>query len=185
LEDRMIVELYWQRDENAISATAAKYGPYCKTIANNILHDVFDAEECVNDTYAAAWNAMPDDRPERLSHYLGRMTRWIALDRLDRKRSQKRGGGQILLSLDELRDCAASGPAIEDAVELQELCAAINRFLASLPPAERQLFLARYWFMASVAEIAEKFSFSQSKVKSRLYRTRNKLRCYLEEEGLC
>jgi len=186
LEDKKIVDLFWQRDESAISVAASKYGPYCKTIANNILHDVFDAEECVNDTYIGAWNSMPSNRPERLGHYFGRMTRWIALNRLDEKRSQKRGGNfPEALPYDELADYVSSDVSTEDSVELQEMCAAINHFLSGLPPVERQLFLARYWFAAPVTEISEKFGFTQSKVKSQLMRTRNKLRKYLEEEGLC
>ena len=186
MEDKKIVELFWLRDESALSAAAAKYGPYCKTIANNILRDVFDAEECVNDTYIGAWNSMPDNRPERLGHYLGKMTRWIALNRLDERRSQKRGGNfPRALPYDELVDCVSSSASAEDVVELKEICAAINRFLSGLPPVERQVFLARYWFATPVAEISEKFGFTQSKVKSQLMRTRNKLRKYLEKEGLC
>ena len=186
MEDKKIVELFWQRDESAISVTAVKYGPYCNTIANNILHNAYDAEECVNDTYIAAWNSMPDNRPERLGHYLGKMTRWIALNRLDQKRSRKRGGNlPDTLPFEELSDYVSSDNSTEETVELQELCAAINRFLSKLAPVERQLFLARYWFAAPIAEIAEKFGFTQSKVKSQLMRTRNKLRKYLEVEGLC
>lgn len=186
MEDKKIVELFWQRDESAISVTAAKYGAYCNTIANNILHNACDAEECVNDTYISAWNSMPDNRPERLGHYLGKMTRWLELNRLDKLRSQKRGGcSPADVPFEELIDYAASDTSTEKAVELKELCAAINGFLSGLTPLERQLFLARYWFAVPIAEISEKFGFTQSKVKSQLMRTRNKLRKYLEEEGLC
>lgn len=186
MEDKKIVDLFWQRDESAISMAAAKYGAYCKTIANNILHNACDAEECVNDTYIGAWNSMPDNRPERLGHYLGKMTRWIALNRLDKRRSQKRGGNSTeALPYEELVDYVASDTSTEDTVELKEMCAAINRFLSKLSPVERQVFLARYWFAAPVADISEKFGFTQSKVKSQLMRTRNKLRKYLEVEGLC
>lgn len=186
MEDSKIVELYWQRDENALVLTSAKYGPYCRTIADNILHNEYDAEECLNDTYIGAWNSMPNHRPERLRHYLGKMTKWIALNRLDEKRSQKRGGNAAAdISLNELIDYVPSDKTIEERVELKEFCVAVNHFLSHLSPVERQLFLARYWFAAPVAEIAYKFGFSQSKVKSQLMRTRNKLRRYLEEEGLC
>ena len=186
MEDKKIVELFWQRDESAISVSAVKYGAYCKTIANNILHNVYDAEECVNDTYIGAWNSMPDNRPERLGHYLGKMTRWIALNRLDERRSLKRGGNSPeALPFEELIDYVSSDTSTEETVELKEMCAAINRFLSRLSPVERQLFLARYWFAAPVAEISERFGFSQSKVKSQLMRTRNKLRKYLEVEDLC
>ena len=186
MEDRKIVELFWQRNETAISHAAAKYGAYCNTIARNILHNACDAEECVNDTYIGAWNSMPDNRPERLGHYLGKMTRWLALNRLDARRSRKRGGdAPEPLSYDELTDYASADAGTEKTVELKEMCAAINHFLGKLPATERQIFLARYWFAAPVAEISEKFGFTQSKVKSQLMRTRNRLRRYLEEEGLC
>lgn len=165
MEDKQIVELYWQRDEAAIHHSAAKYGPYCRRIAANILHNACDAEECVSDTYIAAWNSMPDKRPERLGPYLAKMTRWLALNRLDRRKSQKRGGNQPEpLPFDELIDHAASRGRTEEGLELKELCAAINRFLKKLPPAERQIFLARYWFAAPVAEIADSFGFTQSKL---------------------
>jgi len=186
LEDKKIVDLFWQRDESAISVAAAKYGRYCNTIANNILHNAYDAEECVNDTYIGAWNSMPYNRPERLGHYLGKMTRWIALNRLDERRCQKRGGdSHETLPLEELIDYVSSDTGTEETVELKEMCAAINLFLSKLPPVERQVFLARYWFAAPVADISEKFGFTQSRVKSQLMRTRNKLRKYLEAEGLC
>ena len=186
MEDKKIVELFWLRDEAAISASAAKYGNYCSTIAMNILHNAYDAEECVNDSYIGAWNTIPNNRPEKLGQYLGKMTRWLALNRLDEKRSQKRGGSAPEpLPFDELIDYASSDPGTEKAVELREMCAAINSFLSMLPPLERQVFLARYWFTAPVSEIAEKFGFTQSKVKSQLMRTRNRLRKYLEVEGLC
>ena len=186
MEDKKIVDLFWQRDESAISVAAAKYGRYCNTIANNILHNACDAEECVNDTYIGAWNSIPNNRPERLGHYLGKMTRWIALNRLDERRSQKRGRNSTeALPYEELVDYVASDTSTEDTVELKELCAAINHFLSKLSPVERQVFLARYWFAAPVSEISEKFGFTQSKVKSQLMRTRNKLRKYLEVEELC
>lgn len=185
MEDHSIVDLYWQRDEQAIAATAAKYGSYCRTIAHNILQDDRDAEECVNDTYARAWNSMPSHRPRNLAPYLGKLSRWIALDRLDKSRCQKRGGNLPLESLDELEETLRSGSDVHAEIEHRELCAAIGRFLAGLGADERQVFLARYWFMAPVAEIAERFGFTQSKVKSMLMRTRNKLLRHLKEEELC
>ena len=186
MEDRMIVDLYWRRDESAIDLTAEKYGHYCNTIASNILHDAQDAEECVNDTYIGAWNSMPNNRPEKLGQYLGKLTRWIALNRLDERKSKKRGGDSSpALPLDELIEYVSSGARLEEVVEMREICAAINCFLSTLHPVERQVFLSRYWFMAGIGEISGKFGFSQSKVKSMLMRTRNKLRKFLEGEGLC
>lgn len=185
MEDRKIVDLYWQRDENAIPETAAKFGGYCRTIAYNILSDAEDAEECLNDTWLRAWNTMPTNRPSRLAPYLGKLSRWISLTRLREKTSLKRGGGETALVLDELADAVDSGADVEKAVELKELNAALRRFLKTLGETERQVFLARYWFIASIAEIAEKFGFSESKVNSMLHRTRKKLLSYLKEEGLC
>ena len=185
MEDRKIVDLYWQRDENAIPETAAKFGGYCRTIAYNILSDAEDAEECLNDTWLRAWNTMPTNRPSRLAPYLGKLSRWISLTRLREKTSLKRGGGETELVLDELAEAVDSGADVEKAVELKELNAALRRFLKSLGETERQVFLARYWFIASIAEIAEKFGFSESKVNSMLHRTRKKLLGYLKEEGLC
>ena len=185
MEDRKIVDLYWQRDENAIPETAAKFGGYCRTIAYNILSDAEDAEECLNDTWLRAWNTMPTNRPSRLAPYLGKLSRWISLTRLREKTSLKRGGGETELVLDELTEAVDSGADVEKAVELKELNAALRRFLKTLGETERQVFLARYWFIASIAEIAEKFGFSESKVTSMLHRTRKKLLAYLKEEGLC
>ena len=185
MEDRKIVDLYWQRDENAIPETAAKFGGYCRTIAYNILADAEDAEECLNDTWLRAWNTMPTNRPNKLAPYLGKLSRWISLTRLREKTSLKRGGGETELVLDELAEAADSGADVEKAVELKELNAALRRFLKNLGETERQVFLARYWFIASIAEIAEKFGFSESKVTSMLHRTRKKLLAYLKEEGLC
>ena len=183
MEDRKIVDLYWQRDENAIPETAAKFGGYCRTIAYNILADAEDAEECLNDTWLRAWNTMPTNRPSRLAPYLGKLSRWISLTRLREKTSLKRGGGETELVLDELAEAVDSGADVEKAVELKELNAALRRFLKNLGETERQVFLARYWFIASIAEIAEKFGFSESKVNSMLHRTRKKLRKALETEG--
>ena len=185
MEDRKIVDLYWQRDENAIPETAAKFGGYCRTIAYNILSDAEDAEECLNDTWLRAWNTMPTNRPAKLAPYLGKLSRWISLTRLREKTSLKRGGGETELVLDELAEAVDSGADVEKAVELKELNAALRRFLKTLGETERQVFLARYWFIASIAEIAEKFGFSESKVTSMLHRTRKKLLAYLKEEGLC
>ena len=185
MEDRKIVDLYWQRDENAIPETAAKFGGYCRTIAYNILADAEDAEECLNDTWLRAWNTMPTNRPNKLAPYLGKLSRWISLTRLREKTSLKRGGGETALVLDELAEAVDSGADVEKAVELKELNAALRRFLKNLGETERQVFLARYWFIASIAEIAEKFGFSESKVTSMLHRTRKKLLAYLKEEGLC
>ena len=185
MEDKQIVELYWQRSEEAIPATAAKYGAYCRTIANNILANDEDAEECVNDTWLGAWNTMPDNRPSLLGAYLGKLTRWLSLTRLRERGRLKRGGGETSLALDELAEVVSYGTDIEHDLELKELNAAVRDFLKQLDPTERELFLSRYWFLLPVKEIAVRFGLSANKVSTRLHRTRRKLQSYLKEEGLC
>lgn len=183
MEDSHIVALYWERSERAISETSDKYGTYCYAIAYHILADAGDADESVNDTYWGAWNAMPPHRPTVLSTFLGKLTRRISINRWREKRAEKRGGGQMPLALDELAEVAASPDTPEQAISAQELAAAIDRFLATLPEEERDLFVCRYWFLASVAELGRRFGFSLSKTKSMLFRTRQKLKAHLETEG--
>ena len=185
MEDAAIVDLYWQRSDQAISETDRKYGKYCHTIAYNICANNEDAEECVNDTWFSAWNMMPDKRPSILSTFLGYITRNFALDRFKAKNAQKRGGGETPLALEELENCIPSLSNVEQRYEEKELEAAIDRFVSTLPRADRRMFIARYWFLAPISEISEKMGCSQSKTKMTLFRTRNKLRMYLEEEGLC
>ena len=185
MEDAAIVDLYWQRSDQAISETDRKYGKYCHTIAYNICANNEDAEECVNDTWFSAWNMMPDKRPSILSTFLGYITRNFALDRFKAKNAQKRGGGETPLALEELENCIPSLANVEQRYEEKELEAAIDRFVSALPQTDRRMFIARYWFLAPISEISEKMGCSQSKTKMTLFRTRNKLRMYLEEEGLC
>ena len=184
MDDAKIVELYWARSDAALTETAKKFGPYCHTIAYNVLENVEDSEECVNDTYMRAWNSMPDKRPAALAPYLGRITRNLALNRIIEKNTLKRGGGEVTLALDELDECTASSYSLEREVESREIAAAMNRFLSKLPETERALFVSRYWFMAPVRELAEKFGFSESKTVSMLRRTRLKLGKFLTGEGL-
>lgn len=185
MDDKSIVDLYWQRSQQAIEETAAKYGPYCRTIAWNILSNHEDCEECVNDTYLSAWNSMPDKRPERLSPFLARITRNHALHKIENQRRLKRGGSEAELALEELAECIPAKQSVEAELEAKELGIAINYFLSLLPADERKVFFCRYFFMASVAEISEKFHFSRSKTLSMLHRTRIKLRKFLLQEGLC
>ena len=183
MEDSRIVELYYSRSENAIIETANKYGKYCYYIAYHILYDAGYADEVVNDTYMGAWNSLPPHRPSVLSTYLGKITRRISIDRWTKRKADKRGKGEIPLALDELAETIPSPDTPEQAVLAAELTKSIDRFLASLPKTERDIFVCRYWFFASVAEISEKFSISISKAKSMLFRTRNKLKTHLEQEG--
>ena len=185
MEDREIVDHYWQRSDRAIRETESKYGRYCQTIAYNITANRQDAEECVSDTWLAAWNAMPDKRPKGLLAFLARITRNFALDRWRSSARQQRGGGEIPLALDELSECLADGTDVEREIEARELSEKIGAFVRSLPKTERDVFTARYFYLASVGEIVEKTGFTQSKVKSMLHRTRLRLREMLREEGLC
>ena len=184
MDDGQIVSLYWARDEAAISESAAKYGSYCRAIAWNILQSDGDADEIVNDTWLGAWNAMPPHRPSVLSTFLGKITRRLSLKRWRHRNAQKRGGGETALALDELMDCIPAGKALDERLEAEDLVRLINAFLASLPEAERQVFVRRYWYMSPIAEICKRYGFSKSKTESMLYRTRKKMLAKLNEEGV-
>lgn len=184
MEDSRIVKLYWQRDEAAISETEHKYGRFCYSIADRILQDHEDAEECVNDTWLGAWHAMPPHRPEILSAFLGKITRRLSLKKWRARTADKRGGGSVTVSMDELEDCIPSGRSIDENLALSELTEIINEFLKTLPPDERRVFLRRYWFYDSVSEISSRFGFGESKVKMMLKRTRDKLRDRLKKEDI-
>ena len=184
MDDNAIMDLYWARSEKAISETAARYGSYCYSIAYNILSNREDSEESVNDTYLAAWNNMPPKRPSLLGAFLGKLTRYISLDRWKQRSRLKRGGGEVPLCLDELEDCVSGRESTEDDVIRKETIASVNRFLDSLSETERRIFLCRYWYLDSVDAIADRFGFSQSKTASILHRIRGKLNKQLEKEGL-
>lgn len=183
MDDKEIVDLYWNRNEQAIIATAEKYGSYCSSIALRILENVSDAEECINDTYQAAWTSIPPNRPAILSTYLGKLTRRICLKVLRNQDAQKRGNGVIALSLEELHECIPSDFKVDDSVGFKELTATINHFLAQLPINERRVFVLRYWHTYPINTICEQLGFSKSKVESMLHRTRAKLRKQLIKEG--
>ena len=183
MEDIQIIDLYWARSEQAISETDAKYGRYCRSIAYNILKNNEDADECVNDTYMGAWNSMPPHRPNALQIFLGKITRRLSIDLWRHKNAEKRGGGQMEMCLDELADCVPSGSSPEAAAEFNELQRCYDSFVAELPQTERRVFVLRYWYMESIASVSAITGFSESKVRSMLYRTRIKLRKCLEKEG--
>lgn len=184
MEDQQIVDLYFARDEQAVAQTAAKYGKYCFQIAYNILSHYRDAEEAVNDTYLGAWRSIPPHRPQRLSTYLGKITRRISIEKWKANHAQKRGGGEVAIALEELGECIPGGETPEQAMEMKELTARINQFLKMLPDTEQKVFINRYWYLTPVKSIARDFGFSESKVKSMLSRTRGKLKAYLQKEGI-
>lgn len=183
MEDEKIVALYWARDDRAIDESRQKYEPYCLSIARRILRVEQDAEESVNDTWLGAWNAMPPHRPAVLATFLGKLTRRIALKRWEAARAQKRGGDTVALALEELGECVDGSGDVQQVVEATALAECISRFVMALPELERRVFLCRYWYLESVAEIAIRFGWSAGRVKSMLHRTRKRLRETLEQEG--
>lgn len=184
MEDDRILDLYFDRDQSAISETAEKYGKYCFSIAYNILNCREDAEESVSDTYLSAWNLIPPRRPTVFSAFLAKITRHLSIDAWRRRTAGKRGGGETQLALDELECFATNGLTAEDACQRKELLHALNKALAALPETERTVFLCRYFYVDSNAQIAERFGFTEGKVKSMLHRTRIKLFNKLHQEGL-
>lgn len=183
MEDSRIVELYWQRREQAIEETARKYGAYCRQIAQRILGDREDAAECVNDSYQAAWDSIPPNRPENLKTYLGKLTRRISMKRWHSRDAKKRGGGEMALSLEELGECIPDGKAIDENLKAWELAKTIDVFLLGLSRQERRVFVLRYWHGYAIKDIGRLCGFSKSKVESMLHRIRGKLREKLREEG--
>ena len=185
MDDERIISLFQQRSEDAIAAASAKYGNYCSAIAGNILSLKEDAEECVNDTWLHAWNSIPPHTPPNLSHFLGKITRELSINRYKAKSAQKRGGGEYDLALEELGDfTSASGSSVEEAVEMELLGKAISGFLRELPVLYADVFIRRYYHLCSIRQVAEEFSISESKTKSLLFRVRKKLHSFLESEGL-
>ena len=184
MEDSQIIDLYWARLEQAIQETDTKYGSYCRAIAHNILKSVEDSEECVSDTWLRAWNAMPPQRPSVLSAFLGRITRNLSLDRYKAARAEKRGGSSFPAALDELSECVPAGGSVDQTMDERELGQAIDRFLRTIPEKQCSLFLRRYWYVDTIAEIAARYGISESAVQMRLNRTRAKLCTYLEKEGI-
>ncbi len=182
MEDHEIIGLYWERSEEAISATAEKYGGYCQAIAYNILRSDSDAEECVNDAYFGAWNAIPPGRPENLAAFLGKITRNAALNRWKQAKAKKRGSGQAELALSELEDCVPAVVSVEQSVEDSVLTAVLDKFLCAQTQPKRNIFIRRYWYLSPIRDIAKEYGMSQSKVKSMLFRIRKELKATLEKE---
>lgn len=183
MDDRTIVRLYWDRDEQAIPATAEKYGRYCTAIAKNIVGCMEDAEECVNDTYLQAWNSMPPHVPELLSAFLGKITRNLALNRYKHNMADKRGGGVVSAVLDELSEIVSDTDDVEDALYEQELISAIDAFLGTLSQEKRRIFVSRYWYTDSISDIAVRYGKREGTVSMMLNRLRRQLHDYLTERG--
>ena len=183
MNDKEIITLFWERDEAAIQAVSDKFNTYCLRIALNILGSPEDAEECVNEAIMRAWESIPPNRPENLAGYLGKLTRNTAIDQLRKSKSEKRGGGEYALILDELSECVSDGKDIGETAEYRELVNAINDFLKELDTVKRNICILRYSRLEPVASIAEKLNVKESYVLTTLSRTRKKLRKYLKKRG--
>lgn len=184
MEDQQIIDLYWNRDESAISHTNEKYAAYCRYIAGGIVADPEDVEECLNDAYLGLWNSIPPRRPENLTAYLGKIVRNVSLNRWKRSHAQKRRLTQVPLTLEELGECIPSGHDEEQVLDRMALTATLNTFLAGLEQESRKIFMARYWYLRPVKDIAVEYGFTESKVKMSLMRSRAQLRRLLEKEGV-
>lgn len=184
MKDTEILDLYFGRQERAIAETQKRYGKYCYSIAFHILHDKEDSDECVNDTWMRAWNSIPPSRPDYLNIFLGTITRNLSFDRWKKKKAAKRGGGEMELELEELAECIPSLGSVEDAVEAAELSRIVNEFLYTLSEKDCNVFLRRYWYSDEYEEISRRYGMKLNSVKSSLFRTRGKLRNFLESQGI-
>lgn len=183
MEYNQIVELYWQRNESAIKETNIKYGAYCHAIANNILHNNEDSEECVNDTLIKTWNTIPPHKPSNLRMFLAKITRNLSFNLFNSRHAEKRGGGEFTLILDELSECIASESDVEDECIVKELAQSIQAFIENLPERDGNIFLRRYFFSESISAIADKYLISENNTMVILSRTRQKLKKQLIKEG--
>lgn len=182
MEDEEIVEMYFARNEAAVSFTEKKYGGYLRSIAYNILNSMDDARECENDTYFSAWREIPPMRPASLKGFLAKIVRSIALDRLDYNRAAKRNS-ELTAVFSELENVASMLPDPHEELESKILAAQISTFLRGIKPTSRGIFVRRYWYGDSLAEIARRFGISEGKAASSLFRTRSRLKKYLCKEG--
>ena len=184
MEDGKIIDLYWARSQQAIAESEQKYGSYCHTIARRVLDREEDAEECVNDTWLRAWNAMPPQRPSILSAFFGKLTRNLSLDRWRRLRAAKRGGSQVEVALHELEDCLPDTHRPDEELEAGETAAVISAFLRRQRDVDRALFIRRYFHLEPLDDLSRQFGLSAGQVKARLHRIRGRLKQELEREGI-
>jgi len=184
INDQQLLVLFWNREEEALDITMQKYGRILYKVAHNILHNGQDAEECVNDTLMQAWKTIPPKQPEFLSAYLAKITRNFSLQRWRKAGTAKRGGGQGSLILDELKETVPHPNSAEQSFENTQVLRSINMFLGKMDADSRIVFVRRYFFGDSVQDICARFGAGQSKIKSMLFRARQKLRIHLEQEGI-
>lgn len=185
MSEQEIVELYLARNEEAVRKTQETYGAYCHAIAYRILQDEEEAAECVNDTWFQAWRTIPPTIPEHLGAYLARITRNLSLNRYRKANRKKREADRMAVCLDELRECVPGGVTPEQAAEQSHLGQVISDFLRGLSKEERIMFVRRYFYMDSVAEVAGCLGCSESKVKTAMFRCRKKLQEILAREEVC
>lgn len=182
MDDSQIIQLYLERSEDAIEKTKLKYGNFCFRIAHNILKNKEDAEECEIDAYLKVWSSIPPQKPSILKPYLGKIVRNLALQRYEYYSAQKRNS-KLEIAFSEIEECVTGLRSIEGEYDAEDLGKAVSRFLHATDREPRIIFIRRYWYTDSVKEIAVRFGISESKVKSSLFRTRNKLKFYLQKEG--
>lgn len=183
MDDKQIIELYFERNEQAIKETDVKYGAFCHRIAMNILDIHEDAEECVNDTYLNAWNSMPPHRPSILSTFLGKITRNLSLNRCKYNTAVKRSGSQVTVVYDEIAEFVSDKDNVEQEIDRNELLQAIDTFLHTLSAEKRVIFVRRYWYFDSISNISSRLGMTENHVSVTLNRLRFKLRSYLLERG--
>ena len=183
MEDQLIIKLFFERSEQAISELANKYGKRCKALSVEILGNEQDAEECVNDAFLATWNNVPPEKPKFLGAYVARITRNLSLSKIRANLTQKRRS-EYDVCIEELEEILHGRETVEDAILSGELKGAINRFLEDQNKLDRVMFVERFWFCKSVPEIAEKLGQSTNYVNVHLHRMKGKLRKFLESEEL-
>ena len=184
MDDVRIVEMLWQRDDGALSELKVKHERLILSVAQKVLKNREDSEECLNDTLLAAWNSIPPAKPKNLGAFLCKIARNLSLKKWRSKTAEKRGGKGFYCLVSELDECISDGKTVDEAVNEKQLAAIIDSFLRSLDADERDLFILRYFYFYSVTSLSEKFGFSKSKVKTQLYRTRQKLSIRLQKEGV-
>jgi len=183
LEDNAIIALFWERSQQAITETADKYGKRLHQLSMNIVHNYEDAQECVNDTYHAAWNTLPPEKPDFFFAYLARIARNFSFGRYDYNHAKKRTATIVTLS-QELEHCIPAPNDLEQKSESEEIGKALSAFLRGQSEQMRRVFVQRYWYAQSIRDIASDCQISESKVKSMLFRMRGSLKIYLEKEGI-
>lgn len=183
MDDNTIIKLFYERSEQAIIELSQKYGTVCNHIADHILNNKLDAEECVNEAYLGAWNTIPPQNPNPLLSYVCRIVRNLAIKKYHANTAKKRNSIYDV-AFDELENCFSSVESVEEKQDAKELSKSINDFLAALDQENRILFVRRYWYADSVSELAERFCISNHTVSVRLFRIREKLKKHLEKEGI-